>query len=360
MRARRARRCAAIASLALSHGARLVFERLGVWRAAGGGRGRGDADHGDRHLAGGRLRHGAAVGAPSRRSRRSATSSRIARCRARSTRSSSGRAPSCVMRRRGRELSAARPPTPRSRLRTSPAIRCSRDWPSWPTAAAHRSPACARATARLRPGRADREARPSRRPHQGVAFERFTPEGPMALLPEGDRYGLVWTMTPAEAEHALALADDAFLARLARHFGPRVRAVRRRQRSQILSARARIRPPGRRQPLRADRQRRAGAASRSPGRASTSACATRYELGQHRQRSAARRAGRSRDARRLRARAAASIAVAGIAFTHGLTQLFAQRRPPRCAGRAGSALALLDAMPPAKRAFTRAMLFGLS
>ncbi len=50
---------------------------------------------------------------------------------------------------------------------------------------------------------------------------------------------------------------------------------------------------------------------------------------------------------------------AGIAFTHGLTQLFAHDWPllrwPR-----GAALTLLDAILPAKRAFTRAMLFGLS
>ena len=36
-------------------------------------------------------------------------------------------------------------------------------------------------------------------PHGGLAFERFTDEGPMALLPEGDHYGLVWTTTPDNA-----------------------------------------------------------------------------------------------------------------------------------------------------------------
>ena len=50
---------------------------------------------------------------------------------------------------------------------------------------------------------------------------------------------------------------------------------------------------------------------------------------------------------------------AGIAFTHGLTKLFATDaafvRWPR-----GVALTLLDAMPPMKKAFTRAMLFGMS
>ena len=49
---------------------------------------------------------------------------------------------------------------------------------------------------------------------------------------------------------------------------------------------------------------------------------------------------------------------AGIAFTHGLTQLFAPDWPLLSWPR-GVALAALDALPPLKRAFTNAMLFGL-
>jgi 2-octaprenyl-6-methoxyphenol hydroxylase len=49
---------------------------------------------------------------------------------------------------------------------------------------------------------------------------------------------------------------------------------------------------------------------------------------------------------------------AGIAFTHGLVGIFANDLPfarwPR-----GLALTLFDTLPVAKRAFTRAMLFGL-
>src|SRR5271170_229280 len=58
-----------------------------------------------------------------------------------------------------------------------------------------------------------------REPHRGVAFERFTPQGPMALLPEGDHYGLVWTTTPEQSESLLALPDAEFLALLERRFG---------------------------------------------------------------------------------------------------------------------------------------------
>ena len=69
-------------------------------------------------------------------------------------------------------------------------------------------------------------------PHEGVAFERFTPDGPVALLPEGDHYGLIWTMSPEQGERTMALSDDEFLAQLARHFGARVagyRSVRERK-----------------------------------------------------------------------------------------------------------------------------------
>ena len=59
------------------------------------------------------------------------------------------------------------------------------------------------------------------RPHGGRAYERFTPRGPVALLPVEDRYALVWTETPDETARILALDDGAFLARLQAHFGDR-------------------------------------------------------------------------------------------------------------------------------------------
>lgn len=59
-------------------------------------------------------------------------------------------------------------------------------------------------------------------PHAHQAFERFTPEGPAALLPKGDRYALVWTARTADAQRIAALADGEFLAALYRHFGGRL------------------------------------------------------------------------------------------------------------------------------------------
>lgn len=58
------------------------------------------------------------------------------------------------------------------------------------------------------------------RPHEGTAFERFTPAGPIALLPSRDgSYTAVWARAPSQAEEALALGEHAFLAQLQMHFG---------------------------------------------------------------------------------------------------------------------------------------------
>jgi 2-octaprenyl-6-methoxyphenol hydroxylase len=59
------------------------------------------------------------------------------------------------------------------------------------------------------------------RAHGGRAYERFTPGGPVALLPVEDRYALVWTADPDEAARLLALDDGAFLSGLQEHFGDR-------------------------------------------------------------------------------------------------------------------------------------------
>jgi 2-octaprenyl-6-methoxyphenol hydroxylase len=58
------------------------------------------------------------------------------------------------------------------------------------------------------------------------AYERFTDEGPLALLPQdgadGLQYALVWCVRTENAAALLALGDDAFLARLGDAFGGRL------------------------------------------------------------------------------------------------------------------------------------------
>ncbi|MBI2308952.1 MAG: FAD-dependent monooxygenase [Rhodocyclales bacterium] len=58
--------------------------------------------------------------------------------------------------------------------------------------------------------------------HGHRAWERFTPDGPLALLPLGDDYSVVFTVPPEKADALLAMDDTAFLAALQRQFGPRV------------------------------------------------------------------------------------------------------------------------------------------
>ena len=59
--------------------------------------------------------------------------------------------------------------------------------------------------------------------HQGVAYERFTPSGPLALLPLSDqRSALVWTLPEEEADAVMALPDNAFLQQLQQAFGYRL------------------------------------------------------------------------------------------------------------------------------------------
>ncbi len=195
----------------------------------------------------------------------------------------------------------------------------------------------------------------TRAPHAGLAYERFTPDGPIALLPEGDRYGFVWTLEPAAAQEVLALPDEAFVARFAAHFGGR--------RSDFVSVRARksfplvlelARPPV------AARIVAIGNASQTlhpvAGQGFNVGLRDAWEL----RRTILSASGDDPGSRATLDGYAARRRTdrwAGVAFTHGLVHLFGTGAPlvrwPR-----GLGLALLDAAPPLKRAFTRRMLFG--
>jgi len=60
------------------------------------------------------------------------------------------------------------------------------------------------------------------KPHGQTAFERFTPQGPFALLPMGAGFSVVATAPRAQADALLALPDADFLAMLQNAFGSRV------------------------------------------------------------------------------------------------------------------------------------------
>ncbi|MBI1423435.1 MAG: 2-octaprenyl-6-methoxyphenyl hydroxylase [Gammaproteobacteria bacterium] len=66
------------------------------------------------------------------------------------------------------------------------------------------------------------------RPHHNIAYERFTSNGPMALLPLNGmddtphRYGLVWTVPTAQVEAVMSLSDDEVAIKLREYLGSRV------------------------------------------------------------------------------------------------------------------------------------------
>jgi 2-octaprenyl-6-methoxyphenol hydroxylase len=192
-------------------------------------------------------------------------------------------------------------------------------------------------------------------PHGGIAYERFTPEGPMALLPEGDHYGLVWTTTPAQGKALAAMPDREFLTALATRFGARAGGFRKSEdrRTFPLSLEFAGAVVGPRTVLLGNA---AQALHPVAGQGFNLGVRDAYELAQV-----------LHDTPRDRLGAIGSLSTyarrrladrwSGIALTHGLLGVFgsdaALLRWPR-----GLALTLLDSLPPLKRIFTRAMLYG--
>jgi len=59
-------------------------------------------------------------------------------------------------------------------------------------------------------------------PHRNMAWERFTPQGPVAALPYGEELAIVLTCAAGESTRVATLPDAEFLALLQGRFGPRV------------------------------------------------------------------------------------------------------------------------------------------
>lgn len=193
------------------------------------------------------------------------------------------------------------------------------------------------------------------RPHGGRAYERFTPQGPVALLPVEERYALVWTATPQEAQRLLALDEAQFLRALQAHFGDRAgrfTAVARRAafplrlrtvnvpvalRTAIVGNAAQALHPIAGQGLNLGLR---DAASLASVIASTPA----QRLGD------LAMLETYRDSRRV-------DASRGVAFTDFLVSAFADDSRIPTWGR-GLALAALDLFPPARRALAARMIHG--
>jgi len=64
--------------------------------------------------------------------------------------------------------------------------------------------------------------------HNGIAYERFTANGPLAFLPMTEnRYSVVWTCSSHEQQSIMALDDKAFICELQKRFGYRAGIIQK-------------------------------------------------------------------------------------------------------------------------------------
>jgi 2-octaprenyl-6-methoxyphenol hydroxylase len=194
-------------------------------------------------------------------------------------------------------------------------------------------------------------------PHGARAYERFCHGGPVALLPFEDRFALIWTAAPARAAELVDMGEEGFLSRLQSHFGDRA------GRFLSVSARARFALALRyaEDPV-LGRIVLLGNAAQAlhpiAGQGFNLGLRDAWDLAAIVRREAGDDAGAGAALSRYRALRAADRR-AGIAFTDSLVRMFSSDVAPVRWLRGGG-LALLDALPPAKRMFVRRMTFGAS
>jgi 2-octaprenyl-6-methoxyphenol hydroxylase len=183
----------------------------------------------------------------------------------------------------------------------------------------------------------------------GVAFERFTVNGPIALLPQNaGNYTLVWTVATEAAPALLAATDTEFLARLQGAFGWRVGAFSRvGQRASYPLALSRA------QRITAPRTALVGNAAQSLHPVAGQG----FNLGLRDAAVLAELVAGAADAGDASllaefARRRAADRERMIGFTDGLVRLFALDQPGAASLRS-LGLLLFDALPPAKRALSR-------
>jgi 2-octaprenyl-6-methoxyphenol hydroxylase len=193
------------------------------------------------------------------------------------------------------------------------------------------------------------------RPHGYRAYERFTPDGPIALLPFQNRYALVWTASPETADRILSLPDASFLDKLQLHFGDRAgRFTHITHRARFALA---LRYVG--DPVMARAVMLGNAAQALhpiAGQGFNMGLRDAWELGEILSLNASLDPGRHEGLARYRA-LRRSDRLRGIALTHSLVKIFSNDAAPLRVAR-GAALSLLELVPPAKRAFMQRMIFG--
>jgi len=193
-------------------------------------------------------------------------------------------------------------------------------------------------------------------PQVNTAFERFTPQGPLALLPFQNDYELVWTAPHQAAQQMLAWDDAKFLRELHSHFGDRVGeflTVGKRTSFTLGLKRAPHLTP---MPHTVLLGNAAQTLHPVAGQGFNMGLRDAWELAQKILDAAPETLGTEamlasyRSDRRIDREA-------GIRFTDGLVRLFSNDLPVLSAGRA-AALTALDCLPFAKKFVAKRMMFG--
>jgi 2-octaprenyl-6-methoxyphenol hydroxylase len=191
--------------------------------------------------------------------------------------------------------------------------------------------------------------------HHQTAYERFTPEGPLALLPFDEKLALVWTTAPEHAQDLCTTQESVFLSRLQETFGDRVGRFTAAERRALfpLTLKVARRVVG-------QRVVRIGNAAQTlhpvAGQGLNLGVRDAWELATEVKRwpreeiGAARLLGRYAARRRL-------DRTGGIWFTHNLVRIFSGDLAAIRFAR-GAGLAALGAMPPLKDFVVRRMTFG--
>ncbi len=193
-------------------------------------------------------------------------------------------------------------------------------------------------------------------PQADMAFERFTAQGPVALLPYQDGYELVWTAPHQRAQEMLGWNDAKFLDELQRHFGQRVGAFLSIGKRTCFPLGLKRAPQQSPMPHSVLLGNAAQTLHPVAGQGFNMGLRDAWELAQEILDS-------DRDALGSDAMLAAYRAQrrtdreAGIRFTDGLVRLFSNDLPLIGTGRA-AALSALDCLPFAKRFLARRMMFG--
>ncbi|HKC44125.1 MAG TPA: FAD-dependent monooxygenase, partial [Burkholderiales bacterium] len=193
---------------------------------------------------------------------------------------------------------------------------------------------------------------------RGAAFERFTADGPLALLPDAEEsYALVWTVRGDRAQRLLEASGEHFLAALGAQVGHRLgRFVSVGPRTSV-----RLRLAFRRSNVAGPRAVAVGNAAQAlhpvAGQGLNLGLRDAAELAALVRRTEAAALGS--DAFLARYRAVRRYDRYGaIGVTDFLAGIFANQSRSFRAAR-GLALASLDLVPPARRLFARRMMLGL-